>query len=342
MKPPTSTPVDCSVCIANFNGIGLINGCIDSVRRQDANLSIEIIVHDDASTDGSAAFIRSHYPDIQIIESAENVGFCIANNRMVQAARGEFVLLLNNDAELFPDAIRSLHDAAQELPDGAILSLPQYDFETGDLIDRGSFVDPFLNPIPALSISNDDVAMVSGACLWIPKNLWDALGGFPDWFGSLAEDLYISLRARLAGHPVRVLAASGFRHRVGHSLGGGKLHKGRLKSNFRRRALSERNKTFVMFMTFPAPAMHLIFPLHLILLLFESSVLSIANRQARYVTHIYFPVISALFEYRRELQQTRRRTMRNRFVSQRVFFDPFRYVPHKLRLLTRHGLPRVI
>ena len=65
-------------------------------------------------------------------------------------------------------------------------------------------------------------------------------------------DLYLCCRVRLAGYPVRALGTSGYRHRVGQSVGGGKTAGGRLAKFYCRRVLSERNKTFVMVMTYPA------------------------------------------------------------------------------------------
>ena len=59
-----------SICIANYNGIDLIDACIASVRTQDCAAAVEIIVHDDASQDGSAAHIRTRHPDVTLIESA--------------------------------------------------------------------------------------------------------------------------------------------------------------------------------------------------------------------------------------------------------------------------------
>lgn len=212
-----------SVCIANYNGIAMIDACIQSVRAQNCDFKVEIIVHDDASTDGSAEHIRTRYPDVNLIRSAENVGFCVANNRMAAAARGEYLLLLNNDAELFPDAVKTLIAAAERIGQPAILGLPQFDFDTGELIDRGCLLDPFFNPVPNLDPARTDVAMVIGACLWIQKLLWEELDGFPEWFGSIAEDLYLCCRARLAGYAVQVLHRSGYRHRVGGSFGGGKV-----------------------------------------------------------------------------------------------------------------------
>ncbi|MBU3736560.1 MAG: glycosyltransferase, partial [Methylobacterium sp.] len=213
--------------------------------------ALEIIVHDDASSDDSVALIRAHYPQVKVIDSPHNAGFCIANNRMAEVARGEYLLLLNNDAALMPGALDALLAEAKDIARPAILSLPQYRADDGSLLDRGCLLDPFLNPVPNLDAGRNDVGMVMGACLWIPAILWKEIGGFPEWFGSIGEDLYLCCVARLWGYPVRCAAASGYRHHVGHSFGGGKLREGKLVTSFQRRRLSERNKTFVMVITFP-------------------------------------------------------------------------------------------
>lgn len=330
-----------SVCIAHYQGIDLIDACIASVRAQAGGVDVEIIVHDDASPDGSAAHIRERHSDVRLIASEGNVGFCVANNRMAAAAGGDFLLLLNNDATLLPDALQTLMAEAARLGRPAILTLPQYDADTGALLDIGSLLDPFLNPVPNRDPARNDVAMVMGACLWIPKRLWEDLGGFPEWFDSIGEDLYLCCRARLEGYPVRALAASGYRHRVGASFGGGKVRGGRLTSTFRRRALSERNKTFVMVMTCPSPVLQLLLPLHLSLLLFEGLALSLINLDTAYLARIYLPVFRASYAKRKQLIGGRRSVMGRRKVSALVYFSTFVAMPHKMKMLLRHGLPRL-
>ena len=159
----------CSVCIANYQGIALIDDCIDSVYRQAIDFNIEIIVHDDASSDGSAAHIRAKYPFVRVIESHENVGYCIANNRMAAMATGRYLLLLNNDAMLLPGALDVLRSEAGRIAGPAILTLPQYDAISGELLDIGSRLDPFLNAVPNRDCALADVGMVAGACLWIDQ-----------------------------------------------------------------------------------------------------------------------------------------------------------------------------
>lgn len=330
-----------SVCIANYNGIEFIDDCLQSVLTQTNSVPVEIIVHDDASNDGSAHHILSRYPQIRLIESDRNVGFCIANNRMAGIAQGEYLLLLNNDAALFPDALATLYAAAKSFLQPTVLGLAQYDAETGKLIDIGDRLDIFLNPVPNLDPYRSNVGMVMGACLWIPKTLWEELGGFPDWFGSIGEDLYLCCLARIAGFQIRALSTSGFHHHVGGSFGGGKVKNGKLVTTFRRRFLSERNKTCVMLITYPAPILLISLPIHLLLLLAEGILLSIFKRRHAYLTEIYLPTFRYLIKQRRLIANARNFAMAKRSVRSRVFFSMFDAIPYKLRMLCRHGLPDV-
>lgn len=331
-----------SVCIANYNGMQVIDDCVRSVLAQEGGIAVEILVHDDASSDGSAAHIRARYPQVRLIESSSNVGFCVANNRMVAQARGRYILLLNNDAALFPDALASLAAEAQRLGRPAILGLPQYDADSGELIDIGSRFDPFLNPVPNLDGQLNDVGMIIGACLWLPRTLWDALGGFPEWFHTLAEDMWLCARARLAGYPVRAIARSGFRHRVGHSLGGGKVTSDkRLVTSRRRRALSERNKSFVMAVTYPSPLFQLLFPLHLVLLVLEGAILALAKRDLELLRGIYLACVRSLWQERARLARLRREIQAERVVGLRRFWSAFQIAPYKLQMLLRHGMPHL-
>jgi GT2 family glycosyltransferase len=329
----------CSVCIANYNGAHWIQDCIESVYRQDGDLAVEIIVHDDASTDDSIELIRSRFPEVTLLTSRENVGFCVSNNRMAALARGEYLLLLNNDLVLHPDAIRTLHQAAVERKGPAILSLPQYDAHYGKLIDMGELLDPFLNPVPNLDPARGSVAMVIGACLWIPASLWHELGGFPEWFGNLAEDMHLCCLARLKGYPVAALSGSGYDHWVGGSFLGGKVADGRLRTSFRRRALSERNKSYVMCMYYPSPLFELIFPLHVLLLLLEGAALSLLKRSTRFLREIYLPCLASLWKRRKELSTLRAAAQSQRSCSLEELLSAHTLMPHKLKMLMKYGMP---
>lgn len=340
MKPATHPIV--TICIANYNGINLIDTCVKSILMQDCDFPVEIIIHDDASTDGSVDYIRTHYPDITMIESTDNVGYCISNNRMVDKANGKYILLLNNDAELFPDALQTLFETASSLREPAILGLPQYDAGTEQLIDIGSQFDLFLNPIPNLDPLQTETGMIIGACFWLPRTLWNDLGGFPEWFGSLAEDMYLCCVAKLYGYKVLALAKSGFKHRVGHSLGGGKIVNDQLSTKATRRALSERNKNYVMYLAYPAPFLQLVLPLHIILLIIEGGTLALIKRDKNIFIKIYLSSIKALWIQRDLLFRGRKLIQRKKNITYRIFFSSFQLMPYKLQMLYKYGIPKIL
>ena len=333
-----------SVCIANYNGEELLADCIGSVLEQlgIAQGSVEIIVHDDASTDDSVAWLRRHHPHVELLASEENVGFCVSNNRMVAHARGEFVLLLNNDAALFPDALASLLAAAREHSAPSILTLPQYDWETGALVDRGCLLDIFYNPVPNLDGRRREVAYAIGACLWIPRTLWHALGGFPEWMESIGEDVYLCCGARLGGVRVLALTDSGFRHRLGASFGGARVSGNRgLNTTIRRRRLSERNKTFALIVFTPAAAVWVLLAIHVVLLLMEGLLVALWRLNPRIFVDIYGNVPLAVMRSWRTLRAERRRAQVSRTARLREYYASFSMLPRKISLLARFGIPHI-
>ena len=342
MKTDMSTgKPDISVCIANYNGMTVINDCLQSILAQSSRLKIEILVHDDCSTDGSVEYVRAQYPMVKLIQSRENVGFCVSNNRMADAATSEYLLFLNNDAALFPDALETLYRESQQHGHKTILGLPQYDAETKALIDMGSRFDIFLNPVPNKNPGQTSVGMIIGACLWVPRSIWTDLGGFPDWFHTLAEDMYLCCFGKLNGNGVKVLTRSGFYHWVGKSIGGGKVAKNKLSTSLNRRRMSERNKTYVMFLCYPFPLFQIVFSLHIHLLILEGICLSIIKRDIRLFVDIYLFTILSLWKNRDMLVRLRRKHQMRRAVSIASFFKPFDLIPYKLKMLLRYGMPEI-
>lgn len=329
-----------SVCVANFDGEALLPACIDSILAQDTLAPFEILVHDDASRDDSLPLLRARYPQVRVLESERNVGFCVANNRMVAEARGEFVLLLNNDAALAPDAIACLLAAAEAVGEPAILTLPQRDWESDRLVDRGCLLDPFFNPIPNLDPERDDVAYVIGACLWCPRDAWHALGGFPEWMESIGEDLYLCGFARLRGMPVRALRESHYRHRQGASFGGNRADDG-LQTTVRRRRLSERNKTRALVVLTPDIAMWLLLVAHLCALVVEGLVLSLLRRDMTLWREVYWPAIATPVRERAELRCYRAHAQAQRRIPVAQWFSTVRWQLRKVAMLLRYGVPKV-
>lgn len=330
-----------SVCIANFNGERMLGDCIDSVLAQDTGASVEVLVHDDASNDGSLALLQARYPQVTVIRSDRNVGFCVANNRMADAASGEYLLLLNNDATLLPDAIATLLAAAGKQQRAGILTLPQYDWESGQLVDRGCLLDPFYAPCPNLDPMRHDVAYVIGACLWIPRALWKEVGGFPAWLGSIAEDMYLGCVVRLRGYPVQAIPASGYRHRQGASFGGNRIEQGRLDSSYRRRYLSERNRLAVLVACTPTWLVWPWLALHSLVLAAEGILLSLLKANPRIWREIYWAALRDAVRRSGELLAQRNELQTNRIIGLGSYLSALTATPRKLVLLLRHGLPGI-
>jgi GT2 family glycosyltransferase len=100
MQIPVSFSFDVSIVIVSFNTRDLLRECVMSVFRAVGSLRIQVIIVDNASTDGSAAMVEQEFPDAVLIRSKVNLGFGRANNLGFQSARGRYVVLLNSDAFL--------------------------------------------------------------------------------------------------------------------------------------------------------------------------------------------------------------------------------------------------
>lgn len=101
--------VDVSVVVVNWNTRDLLAACLRSIRRHaPAGCRLEVLVVDNGSTDGSAALVRSAWPDVQLLANTSNRGFAAANNQALAVSQGRQVLFLNSDAELTAGCLEAL------------------------------------------------------------------------------------------------------------------------------------------------------------------------------------------------------------------------------------------
>lgn len=330
-----------SVCIANYNGEALLDECIQSVLAQDFDRGVEILVHDDASTDASLRLLEERYGDVIVIPSVENVGYCVSNNRLVARASGEYVLLLNNDAALRVDALRALMLAAGERDVPFVLTLPQYDQRTGALVDLGVRLDLLHTPVANRNVDCDRLAYVQGACLFMRRDAWLELGGFPEWMQSNVEDTYLCTRVRLVGGWIGVAPGSGYDHRQGTSFGGNRMDGPQLTSTYRRRYLSERNRASLVLTCTPGPLAWPLYGLHLVLLLAEGLLLSLLKFDQKVWAAIYWAATRDSLGMFARLRAARREVQAGRKIGLWSYLRVLDPVPHKVVLFLRHGLPRL-
>jgi GT2 family glycosyltransferase len=103
-----SDPPDVTATIVSWNTKPLLRGCLDALRRHPPGASIEVVVVDNASADGSPELVRQEFPEVRLIQNTDNVGFARAVNQAWPHASGRYWLLLNSDTEVGDGAIDAL------------------------------------------------------------------------------------------------------------------------------------------------------------------------------------------------------------------------------------------
>jgi len=195
--------IDVSVVIVNYNTMQMTNECIESVLNFTKSISIEIILVDNASTDGSKKFYLNDNR-IKYIYSNENLGFGKANNIGIEVAFGKYVFLLNSDTILLDDVIKKLFDFAEKNVDNNIGALGTclISKDKKEALSFGQFVSSKriyrrllenlrlcrgnfeIDTYSRLDIQGyAEVDFISGADLFVPKRVFNQIKSFdPDFF----------------------------------------------------------------------------------------------------------------------------------------------------------------
>lgn len=118
-------PPELSVIIVSYKVRRLLLGCLKTLETACRGLDHEIIVVDNASGDGTVDVVRETYPRINVLANSENAGFAKANNQAYAISRGGFVLMLNPDTAVRPDAVRNVLDFMKRTPDAGLAGCRQ-------------------------------------------------------------------------------------------------------------------------------------------------------------------------------------------------------------------------
>ncbi len=216
-----------SVVITNYNGRRYLPDCLSSLADQTYR-DFETILVDNGSTDGSVEFVEENYPGVRIVRNRENQGFAGGTNAGIRAARGEYVLTLNNDTRAEPGFIEHLWNAmdidpavgmcaAKMLfPDGSINSTGICISRSGAAWDRGMY-----EPDRGQYDRPDEVfGPCAGAALY-RREMLDEVGLFDEDFFCYMEDVDLAFRARLAGWACRYVPEARIYHYHGGTAGVG-------------------------------------------------------------------------------------------------------------------------
>lgn len=115
--------IDVTVIIVSWNTRDILKDCLVSVYKQTKDIIFEVIVVDNASTDGSALMVQNDFPQVILIDNSENRGFAAANNQGMHIAKGRYVLLLNSDTVILGGAIQKTLRFADHHPKVAVVGI---------------------------------------------------------------------------------------------------------------------------------------------------------------------------------------------------------------------------
>ncbi|WP_214041225.1 glycosyltransferase family 2 protein [Methanoculleus sp.] len=216
-----------SVVVTNYNGRKYLADCLSSLALQTYR-DFETILVDNASTDGSVEFVEEHYPEVRIVRNRENLGFAGGTNAGIRAARGEYVLTLNNDTRADSRFVEHLGNAMDAdpaagmcaakmlFPDGSINSTGICISRSGAAWDRGMY-----EPDHGQYDRPEEVfGPCAGAALY-RREMLDEVGLFDEDFFCYMEDVDLAFRARLAGWTCRYVPGAQVYHYHGGTAGVG-------------------------------------------------------------------------------------------------------------------------
>ena len=217
-----------SVLVLNYNGIKYLDDCFKSLEKL-SYPNYEVVLIDNASNDGSVAYVQNNFPWVKVVIHQNNYGFCEGYNRSVEHAEGEYLAFLNNDtavdANWLKELITASHEHQADICGSKILfyNEPQIINHLGAKITTiGSGYDLGFGMTDKDSTSSQapvPVAAACGAAMLIKKETFLKLGGFdPDYFAYF-EDLDLCWRAWLQGYRVMLVPGSVIYHKFGGSWG---------------------------------------------------------------------------------------------------------------------------
>ncbi len=227
--------IDISAIIVNRNTKELIQNCLNSVYRTMGNVAFEIIVIDNASSDGSLAILERKYPQVVKISNQENKGFGVANNQGFAVMKGKYALLLNTDAILTPNAVHKLWTFCEQHQEAAIVcgQLLNVDgskqnsvaaFPTLLTLATNTSLLEFLFPksFPSKRYEHKEPINVDsaiGACMLIRKKALDEVGFFDERYFFYFEETDLAYALHCKGWSVYYVPDAYIYHLQGQSIG---------------------------------------------------------------------------------------------------------------------------
>lgn len=227
-----------SIVVLSWNTKGLLRACLNSLKPLRDEQSLEVIVLDNASADGSADMVAARFPWITLVRNAQNDGYAIGNNLGAEHATGRYLLLLNSDTAVGPGVLTFLVDFLEQHPEHGACA-PRLVCEDGTIqrscktfpdLWTAVFYDTWFDKklpnnktIPRYMMADfdhatsRDVDQPPGAAFLIRKELWDQMGGFDPALWLFFNDVDLCKRLNAAGWKIAYIAEVAILHHEGKS-----------------------------------------------------------------------------------------------------------------------------
>lgn len=226
---------DIAVVIVSWNTQQLLDNCLRSLFDSLQNLSMGVWVVDNASTDGSAEMVRADYPQVKLIVNNTNLGFARANNQALRQANARYLLLLNSDTVVPPNAIDTLIKTMDAHPEAAVCGplllntdgsvqinwarFPDVGSEFSGQLDRSQSPYPledFSDPVKRAAMKPFPVDWVGGACFLVRSDRASQVGYLDEDYFMYSEETDWCHRFIAQGDKVLLVPSATVTH-----LGGG-------------------------------------------------------------------------------------------------------------------------
>ena len=248
-----------TVIIPNYNGKHFMEPCLKSLSRQTCQ-DFQIWVIDNASSDGSAAYMKEHHPEIRLFSMKKNLGFSAAVNVGIRHARTPYVILLNNETTVEPHYIEEMLRAIERSPRIFSVSSKMIQMHHPDLIDSAG--DLYTLPgwgvcrgagrsISNYTKSDEIFSACAGAAIY-RRSVFRKIGYFDEAHFAYLEDIDIGYRARIYGYR-NMYCPSAVVYHVGSGTSGSKYNAFKVK-------LSARNSIWLNYKNMPLPQLLLHLP----------------------------------------------------------------------------------
>tara|TARA_Y100000813_G_scaffold90080_1_gene64063 strand:+ start:446 stop:1312 length:867 start_codon:yes stop_codon:yes gene_type:complete len=228
-----------TVIIVNYNVKNILRNCLLSVQKAAHSIDTEIIVVDNASSDGSVEMLKAEFKELKLITNTQNLGFSKANNKGIAQAQGKYILLLNPDTLVYENTFEDCLNFITQTNNCGGIGVKMLDGNNQFLKEsKRGFPTPWVSlcrlsflsklfPNYALfngyylgHLSKDEnhqIDVLSGAFIWFKKSIIDEVGGLDEDYFMYGEDIDFSYRIRQAGYHNYYLGKVAILHFKGES-----------------------------------------------------------------------------------------------------------------------------